>query len=61
MSLLIPRARNATAVLPNGAHVDHGASRGYEIVVSSAITIAATSVLVAVRLLTKLFVTHTPD
>lgn len=60
MLLLVPRTRNATTMPTSGAHVAHGASRGNEIIVSSAITIAAASVLVVVRLLTKLFVTHTP-
>ncbi len=47
-------------MLPNGADVDYGASRGNELVVSSTITIAAASVLVVVRPLTKRFVMHTP-
>ena len=59
---LVARARNASALLPPGMQIDyaHGPSRGYEIVSSSVITIAAAFVLVVTRLLIKFFIVHSP-
>jgi len=61
-SQIIARARGDSATLPPGATIDYvnGQSRGQEIIVSSAVTIAAAFLLVFTRMLIKLIVTHNP-